>query len=280
MPTRSLYDQVAEILGSSLSTSESKFLELLRYKSEYETADDEDGRAEVATDAATVVQAHRECFNQSLPIVEGAEALAGLRDGRWGLLSDLRRAYAAEDGRPEYEPPKHLSIGRGLDMSSRPTADTLIITVDRGIPLQTLIRTVRALWPQMRDAGYVRATRTMAPRAVKLVRFVCLEQPVGTTWRERLATWNTLVPAEWAYDDVRAFQKDFKRAETSIAGEPDGLGWFYDAAERELSGVMGQNDIAGLSPEAKRKLDRRLRQFVGGLSHLGALASPDDRKPE
>lgn len=269
MPTSELFSAVSKQLEPPLGSQEREFLTRRLYVSEYDQATDKDGRDEAIADAVELIQQHRMSFGLNTTISEDIGGLGQLHGGRWALLAELRSRYAADHGRANFVPPKPLTVGRGLDLSCFPHVSTLTITIDNGLPLQTLIKALRALWPQMYKAGDVRRTRKMEERKLSLVRFVCLEQPLESTWRQRLDAWNVWCRShdhnDWTYESVRAFQKEFRRGEASISGASNGLEWFYDSEARELEGVMHAEDIARLSTGAKKKLNRRLRDMVAGI---------------
>jgi len=243
-------------------------LEKLGVISDFDSEVD-DGKTEVADYAAHLLELARQCYATESALVESAEVDSRLNGGRWALLAELRSRYAADHGDADFEPPRPLKISRGLDLSSHPHTSTVTITFDNGLPLKVLVGALRALWPQMRKAGYVRPTRKMQEKKLSLVRFVCLEQPPETTWRERMDAWNARCQErghdDWTYTDVRAFKGDFSKGEASISGASNGLDWFYDTEARELEGIMRAEDIAKLSPGAKKKLNRRLRDMVAGI---------------
>lgn len=282
MPTATFYTAVSAQLGSALSRQEQKFVAARGCVNEYETALDAVEREQAVSGAAELVNDLRASFGETLTFEQDTERLAGLNEGRWGLLTELRRYRGTVLGESDSEPPGHLTVGRGMDITCYPVAHHVTVTVDSGIPLKTLIAALRALWPQMREHGYLRRTRAMDEKSVELVRFVCLKQPVGTPWRQRLAAWNSAYP-ERKYKEVRAFEKDFSRAETSISGSPGGLDWFYDADARELSNFKpGKSDIEALSPGARKKLDEKLAELLDApfWDHLKQEALKNERTPE
>ena len=62
-------------------------------------------------------------------------------------------------------------------------------------------------------------------------------------------TWDNAHPA-WAYEDVRKFERAFRRAELQLTGEKHGLEWFYEPASRlnrqelECRAAAGDRSVA------------------------------------
>lgn len=173
-------------------------------------------------------------------------------DARWPLLAELSAVYvsaqAEEVGlrRRQWQP---LRIRERLfDITVWPTSEYVVVEVDSRVSLRALIAALRQAWPDLRRRGWVRRTRSMGDRAIELVRFVCLQTDLDTTWRDRLTRWNERYPG-WAYKGPRAFMGALRRAERQLT-EPYGLEWFYSREVREL----------GESAAARRAKRRRLME--------------------
>lgn len=198
----------------------------------------------------------------------------GQRDGRWELLRDLQETQAnAGANHPPIAPLQLEYTPRGYSFAydvpgALPGHGRVTLHFDDRLSQAALFAELKRLWPRLRDLG-VPARRPLGDRKLALVRFVCLEAAVGSTWRQRCDDWNNRHP-EWVYADARALQNAFNKAEASLVGR-DGLRWFYDSAVRSASDAAVQelaNEIraagetvdAMLSPES-----RLLLQAVGEL---------------
>ena len=119
-------------------------------------------------------------------------------------------------------------------------------------------------------SGWTRGTRPLEKRALALVRFVCLGTPAGSTWRERRGAWNKAHPA-WNYPEVRAFERDFRRAERQLSGQRYGLEWFYEPGARldlpELVRLRAKGDrqAARISRRQLRTMGRAMESIRQAL---------------
>jgi len=184
-----------------------------------------------------------------LPDVEDAEMVAnpGARendegDERWPLLRDLIAARRRELPTPsvaaqEWAP---LMLTRVVSLGDFPLISHRVeITIDARLPLRSLKRELDALWQRLGQQRWVKRSRPIGPRGIALIRFVCFEGSREVTWRERLDAWNAKFPkatkadVAMRFDDVRAFQKAFRRHEKQLTGHAYGLAWFYDEFMRQ-----------------------------------------------
>lgn len=262
MPTRDFWNELEKLLGNKATVSERRAIAGLGYGQQYENALDDVDREETLSGATNTLRVLRDAYGDVAP-AEEVTGVAGLTDGRWLLLEDLRRAWAESHGRTDYVPSKPLSIGRGVVLGY-PLASYVGITVDSMVSLETLITALRQLWPQLRASGAVRRSRPLQERSLALVRFVCLDSSLDATWRERFSEWQKRHP-ESRYTEVRAFYKDFSRAEESLTGRSHGLSWFYSADARLLDGVRDSAGFAALPEQAKRRARRELRTTLEGI---------------
>lgn len=193
-------------------------------------------------------------------------------DGRWALLQELNATY--HDAQPEapgsgeWDP---IEVSRVvLSLDTYPPSTQVILRFDSRLSLQGLTNQLRRLWPDLIRRGWTRRTRPLEKRALALVRFVCLGTPAGSTWRERRGAWNKAHPA-WNYPDVRAFERDFRRAERQLSGQRYGLEWFYEPGARlDLPALMrlrakGDRQAARISRRQLRTMDQAMESLRQAL---------------
>jgi hypothetical protein len=178
-----------------------------------------------------------------LPDAEDTEMVANPgADERWPLLRDLiaarrrelpKSSVAARDWAP-------LMLTRVVSLADYPLISHRIeISIDARLPLRSLKRELDALWQRLGQQRWVKRSRPIGPRGIALIRFVCFEGSREVTWRERLDAWNAKFPkatkadVTMRFDDVRAFQKAFRRHEKQLTGHAYGLAWFYDEFMRQ-----------------------------------------------
>lgn len=239
-----------------------RFIGLGRHAEEYDRADGEDGREALLERVAECVQRHREShlwFGHF--VVEEPRSASDRGDGRWVLLRDLEAARAAALG-PRARRPQPPVTAR-LDpygWRAGPGGGRVIVTFDGRLSFDALQRELRALWPEFVAAGWVRRSRSLRPRSLALLRFVCLDAEPDTPWRTLRDRWDLLHP-EWRYRSAWAFQSDLHRAEAALAGRRGGLDRFYDSAAREIQDMPAQELLtrvwAGqLTDEQERAFNR------------------------
>lgn len=95
------------------------------------------------------------------------------------------------------------------------------------------------------------------------------------SWPDRWAQWNG-EHEEWGYQDVRAYQTAFHKAEVSLTGERDGLRWFYDPLARLSPGELKAEAAAG-NRWAKRLVESRGRAGLASLRESG-IRFVDERR--
>lgn len=169
------------------------------------------------------------------PTREAVELVPPGEDERWPLLYDLGRRFEALyddlppiDGFHGFRP---MTIEQFPDNASYPPSRRIRVEFDARMSMSMVVAILRREWSQrLRPKGWVRSTRAMGKRAVKLLRFVCLESPREASWRERMAAWNERYP-QWGYRDVRAFTSAFHRAEAQLSGARFGLLRLYVTRE-------------------------------------------------
>jgi len=161
-------------------------------------------------------------------------------DARWPLLCDLSAAserlsgWRAASGQP-YRP---FRVGRMLDFTVYPPASFVSIQVDNRMSMRTVVCILREMWPRLVEDGWVRRTRPLGDRAIALLRFVSLQTPKDAAWRDRQSAWNeAFADRGWAFADVRAFERAFRRAEVQLTGTRNGLHELRDSTPRKLPTV-------------------------------------------
>lgn len=209
------------------------------------------------------------------------EARPGVTDPRWALWRDLRAGSDQPEG---WQP---LTATRVLDGSTRAglSSDRVEVSFDCRMSQAAVLSSLRKLWPRIISAGWVRPTKTVETRAAVIVRFVCLEQPPGTSWRDMMGAWNATHPT-WAHADVRDFERRFRRAEKQLTGHDHGLKWFYDPQARpEAWAHLTLGELEQMEERGYRRpapLEERARQLSGPVVYgitlrLGRFAAHAQR---
>lgn len=209
----------------------------LRYQGQVESVERAANTDEWDKAVDEMVNTVRNLRRVGLAVVETAEAVPG-DDARWRLLKDLDDAYRRSGGvgGEDAAPWIALSVGHESPPLDIPFPRGAVeLRFDHRMSLRALLAQLRVLWPLLRARGWVRATHPIAEQNAEVVRFVCLDQPPGITWRARCDAWNATHP-EHSFPDARRFQAAFRRAEEQMTGSRGGLAWFYDrkALEEEL----------------------------------------------
>lgn len=271
MPTAtSLWTTLEERTGQPLPGEVRRCLECLGTVARWQKITAEQDREKLLRAAVRLVQALRE---SGLLRAEGlqveVESPSGRRDGRWELWRKLRAcAGVAPDG--QWSP---FTLTRIYDFTADPAlhAQRVEVSFDARLSLGSVVANLRRLWPGLRRAGWLRQSHPLGARSLALVEFVCTEMEPDTTWRAMLAAWNERYPL-WRYRDARSFEKAFRRAEGSLAGEPYGLEWFYRLQARpEVRGEptvrQAMAMLSGAATEEDRRYLRRLdAPFAAGAS--------------
>ncbi|NTW28883.1 MAG: hypothetical protein HGA39_05905 [Coriobacteriia bacterium] len=251
------------------------FLEITGFVSRYLNSEDDKTRSEVIRRARRIIECLSAC--QLLP-GNGANSIEehaptdgqGEPDGRWPLLAELGNRIIAETSEGVVVAPLTFA-SRTLDLGIVPSCSERIeVSFDNRLSLDALIRQLRSVWPELNKRGWLRRTRPWGARKLALVRFVCLESPRSDTWRKRLETWNMRYP-DWAYLSPQAIASDFHKAEQSLTGQSDGLGWFYDEARQSVYGrTLGEllDALAAdeLSAGERKAVDDMLRNIGTTIS--------------
>ena len=159
------------------------------------------------------------------------------RDRRWALWRELDSRRAKLLGLGHDEPPwTPLRVARLRE------AGTITLTFDRRLPNAAVRDALRRELPRLRARGWTHATRPLSALELALVRYVCLESSLTTSWRKRTNGWRHSRFCEahpkWGkpYRGKRAarrFKKDFHRAEATLAGSEGALALYCDPQVRE-----------------------------------------------
>jgi len=232
---------VERSLGLAVPEQAKQLCRLLGWVGDYFAADEAVDRESEEADRAEAL----ETIRQTILALKGAGylPLATLEpdvpdDGRWALLSDLSAATERAGGHwaahgATYQP---VRMRRMYDGDVYPPAPYVRIDVDARLSLRTLVAVLRKAWPDLLRDGWARRTRPLGDRALALLRFVSLEAPKGSTWRERQAAWNEAVAGRgWEYEDVRDLERKFRRAELQLTGVRDGLHHLHDTSPPRLT---------------------------------------------
>ena len=256
---RSLWAAVAERLGYSVPDAARQFLRT-------------QGLVETVLDAP-VAASRSIAFEDLIPYVEDMRT-SGLiggatiatpdvsKDPRWGLIAELKAKL-----HPDALPWAPLSfLGQAADPFGRLGDLRLRVEFDARMPLDQVVKALREAWPRLREQGVVRQTRRWKPRAVALIRHVCLDIPPEASWSARLTAWNQRY-AEWAFKDARAFNTEFHKLEAALTGSKRGLAPFYDPEEWALIQPIPEffRLLDSANPGAEKAADRfdpdMLRRF-------------------
>lgn len=249
MPTSAdeqFFAGIEQALDRPLSPAERQLLWQRRFPTEYAGAANDGERQDTADRAIELVV--------SPPIeVRRPRDSAKRDDARWALLADLGLLHDAP-----------IVVERVAGWSFEASDSHAIrLTFDARVSKQALIVALTEMWPRLRSEGWVRPTRAMEDRKLALVRYVCLESGLDTSWRERCAGWNA-THGEWTYSDVRAMRSDFDRAERSLTGRKWGLARFYSPEKKAAL----EKDFKDLNPRERRALNELFRERVESATRL------------
>ncbi len=291
-PAAALWRAVEMALQAPVEPGIRRFCELQGSVSDYLAAQDADDR-----DSALIwiVQTVRNLRQTGLVLAGDALAPSLGADGRWPLLQELDAAYhasasQAQESRALWRP---LRVSRLLDLNVGPSGWRVQVSFDDRVSLRTLSAALQRAWPDFLRRKWIRHTRPLEPRALAIVRFVCLEAVNEKTWRARWQAWNRTYP-RWAVPDVRQFERRFRRAERQLTGQRLGLEWYYDPLARmELddlirassAGVRGaramflrrQKELHAPFESLRRTLGTQARAKRRPAGATSAPASPSTR---
>jgi hypothetical protein len=224
----------------------------------------------------------------------------GEQDEAWELWSDLRAVVAREGGlvdpfsilsifedlpqhAPAHTPSSHVEaedswrpvvIRLAFDETAPPLfSERIEISVDSRLSLRKLKDLLDGLWPFLLREEWVRRTRPLTPKAAAVVRFVCIQNPPDTRWRDLFAEWNARYP-DRRYGHVRVFSKDFRRAEQQLTGRKSGLSWFYSSRVRKAEATFADVPTEVLyerRSRGERLVDQYLSSFVDPLANYGRM---------
>lgn len=278
MPTlpSDLFEAVQVRIGGKLTPSERRLLELERYPGDYEKAEAPGDRDDAAMAAEALVLNLREAGRWEGSIRVGSPRdTSSEEDQRWQLLRDL--------GLLPQGPVEARGTSSELIVSDGvfDRVSYVDLRFDSRLSKSALIAQLNSLWPDFKTAGWVRPTRSLKPRKLALVRFVCLESDLADTWRERLRRWNSLHP-DWAYTEARAMQSDFHRAEKSLTGRKWGLAWYYHADRHAAAAVRTDDPDSMTAEDAQlvvRYMDPQFKAALAQMSRkeIAAVSERDDR---
>jgi hypothetical protein len=281
MPTTEagLWKSIERELGIGLPAPVRQFCRAQGWVRDYLTGTDDD-RVETRDYIAETIRNLRESG-----LWQGSEPepieLTPAHDARWPLLKDLADAPRAAHGLPESDwapiqvQPVYIVHTDRRTAPGIPSHQVLHIQVDPRVNYRRLTAELRRLWPELVRRGWVRRTRSLEDRSIALLRFVCLETPAESSWRDRMHRWNTRYPG-WAYTDARPFQSAFRRAEQQLTGEPYGLEWFYNPVVRlpdaEARQLARQGDRAARA--VFRRRSKKMREAIQAARASGFLDPP------
>lgn len=211
---------------------------------------------------------------------------AARRDGRWPLWRELHAHRELLLGERHDEPWTALRFGRHRK------AGTIVFSFDRRLSDKTVKRTLRRELPRLRAAGWSNDPRPLSKRELALVRYVCLDSPPEASWRERTRSWRRSRfcrshPA-WAklYRGKRAtqrFERDFHKAEASLAGRKGALDIHYDPRVRErelrLRGYETQPAPTDDAAARRREVIARVDPAKAAALRAGFTTTPTDTEP-
>ncbi len=269
MPTRisesTLWQAVEARLQTGVPPEVRRFCRARGWVNDYLAAEDSED-PEDPGDRASVVELVAEevqiLWDSGLvPRESDSLASSPASDGRWRLLRKLNAAYhKAEPKAPGSSDWSPMRVSRvALNFDTYPTTSEVVVRFDSRVSLRALNIALRGVWPQLHQRGWLRRSRPLGERALALIRFVCLETPPDVTWRSRLEAWNASNP-NWAYLGVRAFERDFRRAEEELTGERRSLESFYNPLARLDLVELYRAKRAG-TKGARQLITRRLAEM-------------------
>ena len=230
-------------LGGKLGRGEWQYLLERGRADPYKEAEldqDHEGLADAIEDAFDDVRALRAVRFTAPPEFGAREALGDRQNNE--LLRELF------GNSPYYEYPDHISPMTVEKLAFGPGGE---FRLDRGsfeFDVRCSLSEVQAqtarVWHHVVQRRWLRRSRPLGARKSQLIRYVCLDAPKGTTWRDRWNGWNAAF-AEWAYADVRQFQSDFKRAELTLTGVPGALERLYEPMSALRYDQLGERAESG-----------------------------------
>ena len=250
--------------GATIPPQAAEFLRLESFETEFTDEIDPDNRRDTIDRALKALQhlygaglvASREPIQSSQPP----------NDERWVLFADLDAAWRERTGRPSgsaWRPVRVEGVRSGP--MQEPEAAEVVLAFDARLSEAALTDQIRELFPALRKQGIVRRTRALKPKSIALVRHVCLGDAAGTTWQDRMDTWNAEHP-DWAYAELRRFFRDFHRTEESLTGRKRGLAWFYDSAFR-----LNPEDLVAAAAAGDKAAKRRIGDIERGARGAGSM---------
>ncbi len=216
-------------------------------------------RSEAVEVVADFVQ---DLWNSGVASRESDSFASPLRsDRRWPLLRKLNAVYhQAEANAPGSSDWSPVRVSRvALNFDAYPTTSEVVVRFDGRLSLHALKNALRVAWPRLHQRGWLWRSRPLGERTLALLRFVCLETPPDSMWRQRLEVWNASHP-DWVYSGVRAFERAVRRAEEELTGEGYALEWFYNALARLDLPELYRARRAG-TKGARQLITRRLAQM-------------------
>lgn len=269
MPTRSTENALWQAVEAKLQTpvppEVRSFCRARGLVGDYLLVDDdlrEEYREQRSEGVAVVADFVQDLWNSGVVSRESDSFVSPLRsDRRWPLLRKLNAAYhQAEANAPGSSDWSPVRVSRvALNFDAFPTTSEVVVRFDDRLSLHALKNALRNVWPELHRRGWLRRSRPLGERALTLLRFVCLEMPPDATWRARLEGWNLAHPS-WVYSGVRAFERDFRRAEEELTGERHALELFYNPLARLDLPELYRARRAG-TKGARQLITRRLAQM-------------------
>jgi len=231
--TEGFWRALEQLLGGRLPERARTYIRLQGFDETWVTAEPA-GRKRLLADAerqaVNVMAAYEGLRTQR---VENPRTTKAPDDQRWRLWRDLMRARAAAEGQPVDPPWEPMRFYLVRDHSADPLPNKRVeISFDWRLPRAALENEVRKAWRHMVRNRWVRPGKPLSRHLADLIRFNCLVVAPDTAWRDRNEMWNAQCAQDEVYDDVRKFERAFRRAEVQLTGKKWGLAWFYDGLVR------------------------------------------------
>ena len=252
-----LWAAVDALLDPPSNPRERRLENVLEREGEY--AGDDDLVQSVAMEIAQAIERHRKDWPIDTSPTRAEDVVSDV--AYWRLVQDLNSIQQAQEqpSTPPYQWQPVTSSWTSWPLSDD-VANQARVTLefDHRFSQRSLVAQIRAMWPVFVKCGYVRQTRPLLPKAIALIRLICIELPPGKTWADRMKAWNKKHGRrEGRYSDIYPFQRDFRRAERQLSGEPYGLEYFYNVAAnlspRELDELCDRGDKNALGYRDRRR---------------------------